>query len=70
MYTGDITGRYDDQTTQAVLEFQRKYRLEDDGIVGPNTRMVLYAATDAYDTPKLTLEPTVPSAGAQHELHS
>jgi len=70
MYTGDITGRYDDQTTQAVLEFQRKYRLDDDGIVGPNTRMVLYAALDTYDTPTLTLEPTVPSAGAQDELDS
>ncbi len=70
MYTGDITGRYDDQTTRAVQEFQRKCRLEDDGIVGPNTRMVLYAVLDTYDTPELTLEPALPGAGAQDELHS
>jgi len=70
MYTGDITGRYDDQTTQAVLEFQRKYRLVDDGIVGPNTRMVLYAAVGTYNTPKLTPEPTAASAGLQDELDS
>jgi general secretion pathway protein A len=69
-YTGDITGRYDEQTMQAVLDFQRKYRLEDDGIVGPNTRMMLYAALDAYDTPELVLEPASPQAGVQHELDS
>jgi peptidoglycan hydrolase-like protein with peptidoglycan-binding domain len=56
-YGGDVTGRYDEATMRAVTTFQRSYRLDDDGIAGPNTRMTMYAVLDEYDTPKLAAEP-------------
>ncbi|MCK5558220.1 MAG: peptidoglycan-binding protein, partial [Candidatus Hydrogenedentes bacterium] len=64
MYEGEITGRYDQATMQAVIEFQRKWWLDDDGIAGPNTRMAIYAAIDKYESPKLGAEPSVPQEDA------
>jgi len=57
-YEGEITGGYGAATMQAVMEFQREYKLDDDGITGPNTRMAIYSVLDKYDTPKLRVEPS------------
>ncbi len=60
LYEGEIPGRYDLATMEAVMEFQREYRLDADGIVGPNTRLAIYSALDKYDTPELSVEPSAP----------
>ena len=63
-YEGDITNIYDQETARAVVAIQRRFRIDDDGIAGPNTRMVIYAALDRYETPKLVLEPQSALEGA------
>jgi general secretion pathway protein A len=60
LYEGEIAGRYDLATMQAVMEFQREYRLDADGIAGPNTRLAIYSALDKYETPELSVEPSAP----------
>ena len=50
-YTGNITGVYNDATTKAVKEFQKKSSLEQDGILGPITRTVLYGVNAIYAVP-------------------
>jgi general secretion pathway protein A len=57
VYEGEATGTYDQATMQAVIKFQQEYRLDDDGIAGPNTRMAMYSVLDKYETPKLAAEP-------------
>lgn len=63
-YAGEITGTYGQETVRAVTEFQRKYGIDDDGVAGPNTRMVIYAALAKYQTPKLVSEAMAPREGA------
>ena len=41
-FRGRINGNYDSWTEPAVMRFQRANGLVVDGIVGPNTRAVLY----------------------------
>ncbi len=43
-YSADITGHFGEQTEAAVKKFQKKYALEDDGIVGHDTLQALYDA--------------------------
>ena len=50
-YTGNITGVYNTATTEAVKAFQKKSRLEQDGILGPITRTVLYGVNAIYAVP-------------------
>ena len=50
-YTGNITGVYNDATTEAVKEFQKKSSLEEDGVLGPITRTVLYGVNAIYAVP-------------------
>ncbi len=50
-YTGNITGVYNDATTKAVKAFQKKSSLEQDGILGPITRTVLYGVNAIYAVP-------------------
>ena len=50
-YTGNITGVYNDATTEAVKEFQKKSSLETDGVLGPITRTVLYGVNAIYAVP-------------------
>jgi hypothetical protein len=57
-YEGEVTRAYDQETARAVVAIQRRFRIDDDGIAGPNTRMVIYAALDQYETPKLVREPS------------
>ena len=50
-YTGNITGVYNDATTEAVKAFQKKSSLEEDGVLGPITRTVLYGVNAIYAVP-------------------
>ena len=50
-YTGNITGVYNDATTEAVKAFQKKSSLETDGVLGPITRTVLYGVNAIYAVP-------------------
>lgn len=50
-YTGNITGVYNTATTEAVKAFQKKSSLEQDGILGPITRTVLYGVNAIYAVP-------------------
>ena len=52
-YSGDLTGVFDDATEEAVRSFQGKNSLLLDGIVGPKTKLVLYAKLDRYAMPRL-----------------
>ncbi len=63
-YEGEITSTYDQGTASAVMAIQRQFRIDDDGIAGPNTRMVIYAALDQYETPKLVREAASALEGA------
>jgi len=49
------TGTFDQGTARAVVEFQRSHRLDADGLVGPLTRIVLYATATGYRRPALAL---------------
>jgi len=53
-YEGGSTGFYDMATEAAVRAFQLDHRLEDDGIAGPMTQMLLYGAQDRYAVPRLS----------------
>lgn len=50
-YTGNITGVYNNATTEAVKAFQKKSSLEEDGVLGPITRTVLYGVNAIYAVP-------------------
>ena len=41
IYTGPVTGYYGPLTKQAVINFQKKYNIQQTGIAGPNTRKKL-----------------------------
>lgn len=41
-YTGVVDGKYGETTYNAVLSFQKKYGLSQDGLAGPATQRVLY----------------------------
>ena len=49
-----LTGVYDDDTLSAVKEFQASKGIEQDGIVGSQTLMVLYRSIDRFEVPTLT----------------
>lgn len=42
---GGVDGYYGPDTKAAVIKFQKKYGLEDDGIAGPDTKAKLYSLT-------------------------
>lgn len=41
-YKGNVDGKYGESTFEAVLKFQKKYGLSEDGIAGPATQRVLF----------------------------
>jgi len=54
-YSGPLTGVYDGNTLSAVKEFQSSRGIEQDGIVGGQTLMLLYRSVDRFEVPRLTV---------------
>jgi N-acetylmuramoyl-L-alanine amidase len=52
-YTSKPSGVFDGETADAVRAFQRDHFLEEDGILGPQTRIVLYQALKRFQMPTL-----------------
>ncbi len=52
-YRKALTGAYDGDTFSAVKEFQLSRGIKEDGIVGAQTLMLLYASIDRFQVPKL-----------------
>ena len=48
-YLVDTTGFYDELTFRNVLRFQKAFGLQADGIVGPQTRALLFQMVDQYE---------------------
>ncbi len=53
-YSRSLTGVYDDDTLLAVKEFQSSKGIEQDGIVGGQTLMLLYQSIDRFGVPRLS----------------
>jgi general secretion pathway protein A len=53
IYGKALTGVYDGETLSAVKTFQLSRGIEEDGIVGGQTLMVLYRTIDRFQVPKL-----------------
>jgi general secretion pathway protein A len=53
IYSKPLTGVYDGETLSAVKGFQSSRGIEEDGIVGGQTLMVLYRSIDRFKVPKL-----------------
>jgi general secretion pathway protein A len=56
LYAGAPTGRFDARTAQGVRALQLTRNLEPDGVVGPQTKMVLYDRLERYHVPRLSTE--------------
>jgi general secretion pathway protein A len=56
LYKGKPTGEFDENTQEAVLDFQQQCSLLPDGIVGPKTKLALYANLKQYSVPRLNSE--------------
>jgi general secretion pathway protein A len=52
-YGSEPSGVFDPKTAEALMAFQRDHFLEEDGILGPQTRIVLYQALKRYKMPTL-----------------
>jgi hypothetical protein len=52
--TTPLTGVYDEDTFSAVKGFQTAKGIEQDGMVGSQTLMLLYGSVDRFDVPRLT----------------
>jgi general secretion pathway protein A len=52
-YSSEPSGVFDPKTAEALMAFQRDHLLEEDGILGPQTRIVLYQASKRYKMPTL-----------------
>jgi general secretion pathway protein A len=55
VYSKPLTGVYDGDTISAVKEFQSSRGIEQDGIVGGQTLMLLYRSIDRFEVPSLTV---------------
>ncbi|HVA81195.1 MAG TPA: peptidoglycan-binding domain-containing protein [Candidatus Binataceae bacterium] len=75
LYSGSVTGRFDDATERATREYQRRSRIDADGVVGAAT--VQQARRDGFVTPQdsgaggdhFTLDPgVVLSSNARHTI--
>ncbi len=53
LFKGREAPYYGEQTVQAVLKFQRKYNIRDDGRFHTDSKMLLYNILKIYPTPKL-----------------
>lgn len=54
-YKRPLTGVYDGNTISAIKEFQSSRGIEQDGIVGSQTLMLLYRSIDRFGVPRLTV---------------
>jgi general secretion pathway protein A len=54
VYSKPLTGVYDGDTIEAVKRFQFSRGIEQDGVVGGQTLMLLYRSVDRFEGPKLT----------------
>lgn len=52
-YENNITDKFDDNLENAVINFQKENKLKVDGIVGKETKLVLYNKMGFYKTPQL-----------------
>ena len=55
VYNRPLTGVYDGDTLSAVKGFQSSRGIEQDGIVGGQTLMLLYRSIDRFEVPSLTV---------------
>jgi len=53
-YSGPLTGFYGGDTLSAVKKFQSSKGIEQDGIIGGKTLMLLYRSIDRFEVPRLT----------------
>ena len=53
-YSGPLTGFYGGDTLSAVKKFQSSRGIEQDGIIGGKTLMLLYRSIDRFEGPRLT----------------
>ncbi len=54
-YSSPFTGAYDANTLSAVKKFQSSKGIEQDGIVGTQTLMLLYRSSDHFEAPRLAM---------------
>jgi general secretion pathway protein A len=57
MYSKALTGVFDGETLSAVKAFQLSRGIEEDGIVGGQTLMILYRSVERFKVPKLVAGP-------------
>lgn len=57
-YTGEVDGRFGNQTRRAVEAFQYQHGLSADGIAGRNTLTVLYESTEIRRSPDAEVTPS------------
>jgi general secretion pathway protein A len=57
------TTDFDQGTRNAIIHFQRRHKLDPDGLVGPLTKMFMIIDANAYDVPQFAMEPH-PETGA------
>ncbi len=68
LFDKEVTGTYDAATRAAVEALQRKAGLEDDGIYGRNSRLILEAWAPTVPTPSLAKGQRAPLAGLLDDL--
>ncbi|MDP3939458.1 MAG: AAA family ATPase [Deltaproteobacteria bacterium] len=56
-FEGTRDAYFDSSLTLAVSAFQTAYGIEPDGVVGDQTKMLLFSALQAYPTPRLSASP-------------
>ncbi len=49
----EVTGAFDNHTVEALQAFQNDHYLDEDGILGPQTKIVLYQALAHFKMPRL-----------------
>ena len=54
VYNYAATGVYDRDTRSAVKQFQSSKGVEEDGIAGGQTLMLLYRSIDRFESPRLS----------------
>jgi general secretion pathway protein A len=54
-YSSPLTGVYDNNTVSAIKKFQAAKGIEQDGIVGPQTIILLYRSSDRFEAPRLAV---------------